>query len=278
MKIAILTDMEGVAGVMNRDDWVLPDGHYYERGKEFLTQETNAAIDGFFAAGATEIIVIDGHGAGGIDPWLLDERVQLSRGWGVYHQFGLNDNFDAMAWVGQHAKAGTLLAHIAHTGSQNVLENKINGISMGEFGECAAIGGFYGAAVIFGSGDRAFTEEAKTFTPHIHTVAVKYGVNLDGGANLDAQAYSQNSLGAIHTHPKRARALIRETAEKALRDFAANRSKYPPLRLNPPYIIETWFRADGNNAPHKITRRHDSDIIAMYIMPAEREENEKGKN
>ena len=271
MKIAVMTDMEGVAGVMNHDDWVLPEGRYYECGKEFLTKETNAAIDGFFAAGATEIVVIDGHGAGGIDPWLLDERASLSRGWGVYHEFGLNGNFDAVAWVGQHAKAGSLFAHIAHTGSQNVLENKINGISVGEFGECAAIGGFYGAAAIFGSGDKAFAKEAKALIPHIRTAEVKYGVNTDGGENLDTIAYSRNFLGAVHMHPKRAREKIRESAESALRDFAADRAKYPPLRLRPPYVLETWFRADGDSPPYKITRRHDFDIVAMYSMPARRE-------
>ena len=272
MKIAIMTDMEGVAGVMNFDDWVMPDSRYYEQGRSFLTAETNAAVDGFFAAGATEIVVIDGHGAGGINPWLLDERAMLSRGWGVYHQFGLNGGFDALAWVGQHAKSGSLSAHMAHTGNPDVLENKINGISMGEFGECAAIGGFYGTAAIFGSGDRAFTEEAKTLIPQIHTAAVKYGVNHDDGAECDKETYSRHTLGAVHMHPKRARDLIRETAEKALKDFAANRTQYPPMMLNPPYIFETWFRADGNNPPYKITRRHGSDIVAMYSAPAEREE------
>jgi len=274
MKIGIMTDMEGVAGIINYEDWVLPGGRYYERGKEFLTEEVNAAIDGFYSAGATEIteiIVIDGHGAGGIDPWLLDERAQLSRGWGVYHQFGLNNGFDAVAWIGQHAKAGSLFAHIAHSGSHYVLENKINGISMGEFGECAAIGGFYGASAIFGSGDRAFTEEAKALIPHIHTVEVKYGVNPNDGSECDMESYARHALGAVHIHPKRARALIREAAENALRDFAENREKYPPLRLEPPYTVETWFRKNGENPPHKITRRHDSDIVAMYSAPAERE-------
>ena len=71
-------------------------------------------------------------------------------------------------------------------------------------------------------------------------------------------------------HPNRARALIREAAEEALKNFAAGRDKYPPLRLNQPYVLETWFRADGNNPPYKITRRHDSDIVAMYGAPAER--------
>jgi hypothetical protein len=101
---------------------------------------------------------------------------------------------------------------------------------------------------------------------------VKYGVNQNDGAGLDTLEYSENSLGAVHMHPKRARELIREQSEKALKSFAADRAKYPPFRLEPPYTIETWFRADTNHPPHKITRRHDFDIVAMYSAPAIREE------
>ena len=274
MRIAMITDMEGVAGIQNFEDWTEPGGRYYERGKAFLSMETNAAIEGFFTAfGAVapneglEITVIDGHGPGGIDPWLLDKRVELSRGWGVYHQFGLDDHFDAVAWVGQHAKSGALRAHMAHTGSCDVLEHKLGGVSMGEFGECAAIAGFYGASAIFGSGGRAFTEEARALTPRIHTVEVKRGVNLTDGAPCDAEQYRRHTLGATHVHPIKARELIRNGAELALRDFTANREKFPPLRLEPPFICETWYRAK-----YKETRRHDSDIVAMYSAPAERED------
>jgi len=274
MKIAIITDMEGVAGIQNFEDWTEPGGRYYERGKEFLTGEVNAAIEGFFSAfgavmpgAALEITVIDGHGSGGIDPWQLDERALLSRGWGVPHQFGLNENFSAVAWVGQHAKSGALAAHMAHTGSCDVLDLKLNGVSMGEFGQCAAISGFYGASVIFGSGDRAFTCEAKSLVPWIHAVEVKHGVNLTGGNECDAAGYRRHTLGAVHVHPQKARERIREGAEKALRDFMANRKRFISLRLESPYICETWYR-DGR----KVTRRHDSDIVAMYSAMPVRED------
>ncbi len=77
MKLMIMTDMEGVAGMLNFEDWCVPDGRYYDKGKRLLTLEVNAAIEGFFHGGATEIVVVDGHGNGGIDPELLDERAQL---------------------------------------------------------------------------------------------------------------------------------------------------------------------------------------------------------
>ena len=82
MKILIMTNMEGVAGVLNHDDWVLPGGRFYAKGLRLLTEEVNAALEGFFSAGAEEILVVDGHGAGGIDPETLDERALLLRGRG----------------------------------------------------------------------------------------------------------------------------------------------------------------------------------------------------
>ena len=270
MKIAIVTDMEGVAGVVNFEDWTFGQSRYYERGKEYLTHEVNAAIDGFFAAGATEIVVLDAHGSGAIDTMLLDERVFLSRGWYIpHHHFGLDEGYDALAFVGQHAKSGSLYAHLCHTGDTIVLEYEMNGISVGEFGELAAIAGFFGTPTIFGSGDQAFTEEAKALMPHVHTVSVKVGVNKESGDELDKDSYERHATGAKHIHPKRSRALIREASEKALRDFIANRDKYPPFKLEPPFVLEQWLRPHGDQKAYKTTRRHDTDIVAMYKMPME---------
>lgn len=44
MKIMIMTDMEGVAGILNHDDWVQPSGRFYEKGIRLLTGEVNAAV------------------------------------------------------------------------------------------------------------------------------------------------------------------------------------------------------------------------------------------
>ena len=81
MKLYLMTDLEGVAGVMNFEDWCTPGTRYYELAKEFLTLEVNAAVEGFFEGGAAEITVADGHGPGAISPKVLDRRVELMRGW-----------------------------------------------------------------------------------------------------------------------------------------------------------------------------------------------------
>ena len=62
MRIAIMTDLEGVAGVIDSVNWCLFDGRYYEIAKELLTEEVNAAVRGFRSAGALEFHVIDGLG------------------------------------------------------------------------------------------------------------------------------------------------------------------------------------------------------------------------
>jgi len=39
-KVYIMTDMEGVAGVRDAEQWCGPDGRYYDVGQKFLTDES----------------------------------------------------------------------------------------------------------------------------------------------------------------------------------------------------------------------------------------------
>ena len=61
MRIYISVDMEGITGLVDRDD-VQPDGRDYERGRSMMAQDVNAAVRGAVAAGATEVLVNDAHG------------------------------------------------------------------------------------------------------------------------------------------------------------------------------------------------------------------------
>src|SRR5882762_611620 len=64
MRVLIMSDMEGVAGIINWDQ-VNGGAPMYEEGRKLYTAEINAAVRGAKAAGATEIVVVDCHGAGG---------------------------------------------------------------------------------------------------------------------------------------------------------------------------------------------------------------------
>jgi D-amino peptidase len=267
-----MTDMEGVAGVLDHDNWCQPPergypGRYYDLGRELLTEEVNACIEGLWRGGATGIVVADAHGAGGIDPLKLDRRAQLWRGWPEGWPNGLDDSYDAVVWVGQHAKAGTTRAHIAHTQWFNYLDESINGVSIGEFGQLALCAGELGIPAIFASGDEALAREAQDLVPGIMTVAVKRGVQPDSGDDLHTEAYMRHNLAAVHLHPTVARAAIRDAAQAALRRLQREGPDGKTVRLAPPYDRVTVYRPqepEGQRTMRKV--RHPSSVIEVLNM------------
>lgn len=261
MKIYIMTDCEGVAGVLNSKDWGHAEGRYHELAKELLTLEVNAAIDGFAVAGADAFLVTDGHGPGAINPVLLDPRAELRRAPGIGSAFELDESFDAIAWVGQHAMSRTPFAHLAHTGSMRKFEYTINGVPVGEFGQLAMCAGELGVRAIFGSGDRAFCAEALALVPGIETVEVKRGLKPGRGDECDTEQYAARNVGAIHIHPVRAREKIRAGAERALRRF--HTEEFGIVRLKPPFEMIKRFRAFGDQPPSVLKARHPSSVIEL---------------
>ena len=88
MRVFIICDMEGVAGIIKWDQTSGGDP-MYEEGRALYTEEINAAVRGAQAAGATEIVVMDCHGAGG--GWsfnsLLPERLDPACEFVVQHEW-----------------------------------------------------------------------------------------------------------------------------------------------------------------------------------------------
>jgi D-amino peptidase len=271
MKIFIMTDMEGCAGVLNFDDYVYPKSRYYDRGLQILTEETNAAIEGFFDGGATEVVVMDGHGAGAIDHLRLDPRASLIRGvlrppQGPY-PFSLDKSFQAIAWVGQHAKAGTNYSHMTHTGTTQFIDVSINGISIGEYGEIALCAMELGVPSILACGEKALCAEAKALTPGVVTVSVKEGLNPDGLDSMTTEEYTYAKLAARHlSHPTACR-LIREGAREAARRLAKDPRQFKYPRLTPPYIRTSRVRVEGKAPAYETRDQHPSSLIALLNLP-----------
>ena len=253
MKIYIMTDLEGPAGVLNRNDWVHLGSPYYEKAKMLLTMEVNAAIEGFFKAGATEILVSDGHGAGGIQPELLDKRAHLLRGYPTGYPCELTAEYDCVAWIGQHAKAGTPFAHIPHTGNHHVIDLSINGISIGELGELAMCAGVLGVKPILATGDKAMCKEADALLPGIETVSVKEGLMPGRGDECTFEEYNSRNVAAIHISPERARELIEERSNKALMRYKKNPDSFGELITESPYEKVVVYRP-GDGKPGRIFR------------------------
>jgi D-amino peptidase len=265
MRVYIQTDMEGVAGVLDHDNWCQPQSRYYEEGKALLTAEVNACVEGLFAAGASTVQVADGHGAGGINPRLLDPRAELQRGWGRGWPLGLEEGFDFVACVGQHAKAGTEYSHITHTQWFNWIDMTVNGVSVGEFGQFALCASELGIRYVFASGEEAFAREAQALIPGIETVTVKRGIQPGTGEELTTDEYRNFHLAAIHLHPQRACELIRQGAERALRRAQSDKS-FGLIPMQPPYEMVVTQRARrGGREVARVT--HPSSYAALLNLP-----------
>ena len=269
MRMYILTDMEGVAGVMNVDDWLVPGGRRHEAGKRLLTLEVNAAVAAFADSGFSHILVNDSHGLGGVDGDRLDERALLLRGWqlrrGRTWPAGLDASYDAMAVVGQHAKAGTPAGHIPHTQWWDHLDFCVNGVSMGEYGQFAMVGGEHKVPVIFASGDKALCAEVHALTPWVVTAPVKTGTCQDAGDELSAEQYEHSHEGATHLRPGKARRLIQRQAHLAARAFSQDRSAFKPLTFDPPIRMTCTLRPHGDKPARRYDVEHPSSVSAALI-------------
>ena len=139
MRMYVVTDLEGVAGVYqweNRDDTSLENHERRCRQRRWSAAEVNAMGEGFFAGGATEAWVYDGHGAGyTIDIGLVDPRIRILHGRGApSYCTGLDENCAAIGSLGTHAMAGTKWANLAHTMGTSIRRYSLNGIDVGETG------------------------------------------------------------------------------------------------------------------------------------------------
>jgi len=263
MKLYIQTDMEGAAGIMNVDDYLGPSGCYYEKARRLVTMEVNAAVRGFAEGGFDEIVVADGHGAGAIDIELLDSRALLMRGWPTRWPLLLDESYDAIAFVAQHAKAGTEYAHIPHTQWFGYIDLSINGVSVGEYGQFVLCADELDIPVIFGSGDAAFCREAKELTPWVETVEAKQGTAPGKGDELDHDAYGHSHEAAIHRHPEVVRREIERAAMRAARRFMSDPGSFGRVGLKPPYRAVARFRKVRESEPHEVVREHPSSIAEL---------------
>jgi len=267
MRVYLMTDLEGVAGVRNFQEWTGPEKRCYAVAQKLLTREVNAAVDGFFAGGADSILVADGHGPGAVDIMELDPRVELLRGWGSGWPLGLEEGtFDVMAWVGQHAKSRTEYSNMAHTQGCCYLELSVNGTAIGEFGQIAMCGSELGVRAIFAAGEAAFTQEAEALVPGIGTVAGKRGTKPGRGDECSEEEYRLRNAGAVHLHPTRVCKMIREGAEKAIRRAATENFGIIPLQRP---FRRTLVLRQNEQCPYRrySIDEHPDSFSALMNMP-----------
>lgn len=217
--VFLITDAEGVGGVCRQDQTDPKDGEM----RQLLTGEINAAVEGFLAGGADDVLVWDGHdGSQTLSTLTIHPRARLLMG-ALGPSMAMERRFAAVAYVGQHSKAnvrGGIMAHsYSSLGIQNML---LNGKTVGEIDVIAAMAGHFGIPVIMLSGDQAAANELHEIVPQAELAVVKEGLGRYTCISLSATA---------------ARDLIREAARKSV----ARINSIQPYRLAAPVTLQVEY-------------------------------------
>lgn len=225
MKVYISADMEGVAGITASEQTNPVGQPEYAHSCELMSAEVNAACEGAFGAGATEIVVNDSHwNMRNIMHERLPPTVRLIRGSPkpLSMNEGLDASFDAAAFVGYHAPAGVADAVLDHSYSdETIYELRINGQPCSEARINAAVAGCFDVPVVFISGDQSACADARTFLPWVEAVQVKRAIGR----------YAADSLS-----PTAACDAIRSGIQIALRETRSR--KAAPYRFASPVTLE----------------------------------------
>lgn len=211
MKVYIVCDLEGVAGVVDFKKQCMENGAYYQQAIRMATMELNALVEGAIEGGATEIYAWPGHGdfPGGIDVELLHPECNLVMHAGDEGPVGFDESFDAMMLHGFHGMAGSegVLAHSFYPFPKNIW---VDDLKIGEIALNMAGFGEKGVPTVLVTGDQIAIEEARALVPEITGATVKWA--LDEKDKIGALSVRK----AVSMSPVKAQNTIRDAARLAM--------------------------------------------------------------
>lgn len=236
--IFLITDAEGVGGVC-RQDQTEPTN---QEMRQLLTGEINAAVDGFLAGGADEVVVWDGHdGSQTLSTLTVHPKARLVMG-GLNASMLMERRWSAVAYIGQHSKAnirGGIMAHsYSSLGIQNML---LNGKPVGEIDVIAAMAGHFGTPVIMLSGDKAAADELREIVPQAELAVVKEGIGRNVCISLSAPA---------------AREAIRAAAQRSVAKIATIK----PYTVSAPVTLQIEYTT-RNSLPLDSESRAGAEVL-----------------
>ena len=204
-----------------------------EEGKQLMTGDMNACIEGCFAAGATEVVIRDHHGGGrNVNPQSIDKRAKLIQGKTSGNRFKDIEGSAAMILLGYHAKALTPSGTLAHSYSSASIQGIwLNGREVGEIGVDAAIAEEYSVPVVMVSGDDKCCVEARSWLPGVITCQTKVGTGPQSADLLPLE---------------KSRRLITQKTKEAL----AKRNEIRPTKIDYPATIRWDYLPKGSLRTH----------------------------
>lgn len=225
-RVFISVDMEGITGVVQPAQ-LGPDGFEYQRAREWMTGEVNAAIAGIRAAGPADVVVADSHGNG--QSLLIDklpDDVQIVRGFPrpLEMMQGIDETFAAAVFIGYHASEWTANAVRGHTiSSARLLGVKLNGVEVSEGLYNAALAAQFNVPVAFVSGDRLAVTQIQKAIPGVEGAIVKEPLGYHS---------------AMTVTPARGQAMIKDGVAQAMSKL----SSIQPYRMKTPIDLEVGFK------------------------------------
>jgi D-amino peptidase len=231
MKVYLSVDMEGIGGISHSLPTERGDAGY-AAAVALMVGEANAAVDGAFAGGATEVLVNDSHGQMfNLTPEDIDPRAVLLQGqkpWSMVAGAGPDRGFEVALFVGYHTRAGHPTGTIAHTYSGAPTLTTLQGRPVGESGINALALGGWGVPVGLVCGDDQLALETEAWLPWAERVIVKTAVSRRAAASV---------------HPNVARERVRAGAERAVRRAGAGGLQR--LDVGRPVILEAEYGNAG---------------------------------
>lgn len=217
--VFLITDAEGVAGICRQEQTEPKDAEL----RALLTGEIHAAVEGFLEGGIEDVYVWDGHdGSATLSALTIHPRARLITG-SLGRTMTFERGYSAVAFLGQHAKAGTRRGVMAHSYSSLGIQNiRLNGRPVGETETRTMLAGWFNTPVILLAGDAAAAGEMKALVPEAETVAVKEGLARYACISMPAEM---------------ARAAIRAGARRA----AARLGRVKPYKVEGPVTIEIEY-------------------------------------
>lgn len=225
MKVFLLTDLEGIAGVESIEQMDRTGAAYGAICRQ-LERTINIAVETCLQNGADVVYYLDGHGGGGnVNPGNIDPRAIRCENIHKWNEMVQQRAFDCQIELGAHARAGTIGGFLDHTlNSREFFAIRHNGVEMSEVSLHATLCAKYGIPVVAVTGDEVACTQAEEYIPGIFTGAVK-------------SAHCRNKA---KTYPN-ADEILRDTIARALQNWQS----VPMIAFAEPITVEqTYYRTD----------------------------------